>query len=134
MKAIAYITFNGNCRQAMQFYHACFGGELTIQDLAGSEWGGTFPEYMQAFVIQAVLRKDEFVLMGSDLTEDFNLVKGNSVAVFVECKTESDLRNFYAKLVVQAPVCSSVFQNHGKQWTAHLTDRFGVRWVLLAKE
>src|SRR6202012_1034879 len=24
-----YLLFDGNCKQAMEFYHSCFGGEIT---------------------------------------------------------------------------------------------------------
>ena len=29
----AYLTFNGNCREAMQFYTDCLGGELYLQTI-----------------------------------------------------------------------------------------------------
>lgn len=32
----AYLTFNGNCREAMTFYQDCLGGELCFQPLEES--------------------------------------------------------------------------------------------------
>ena len=32
----AHLTFNGNCHEAMTFYKECFGGELSMQTLAGT--------------------------------------------------------------------------------------------------
>lgn len=31
-----YIGFNGRCREAMTFYHEYLGGELELQEVAGS--------------------------------------------------------------------------------------------------
>lgn len=28
MKAIPYVTFNGNCEEAIKFYHSILGGEM----------------------------------------------------------------------------------------------------------
>jgi PhnB protein len=32
----AYLTLNGNCREAMTFYKECLGGELTMQAVEDS--------------------------------------------------------------------------------------------------
>jgi PhnB protein len=40
----AYLTFNGNCRQAMTFYRECLGGELTLQAVKGSPMEGHWPK------------------------------------------------------------------------------------------
>lgn len=31
-----YLNFDGQCRQALTLYHACFGGELKFQTVADS--------------------------------------------------------------------------------------------------
>ena len=36
----AYLRFNGKCREAMTFYQACLGGELTIQTVGESPMAG----------------------------------------------------------------------------------------------
>jgi uncharacterized glyoxalase superfamily protein PhnB len=37
-KINAYLTFNGNCREAMTFYQSCFDGDLTLETVKGSQW------------------------------------------------------------------------------------------------
>jgi PhnB protein len=32
----SYLTFNGNCQEAMIFYQKCLGGELTFQTVGES--------------------------------------------------------------------------------------------------
>jgi PhnB protein len=32
----AYLSFNGNCREAMTFYRDCIGGELMLQPIKGT--------------------------------------------------------------------------------------------------
>ena len=43
MKLTPYLLFDGNCAEAMTFYKACLGGELTITTLGDSPMKGQFP-------------------------------------------------------------------------------------------
>ncbi len=36
LKAMPFLLFDGNCAEAMTFYHKCLGGELTITKLKDS--------------------------------------------------------------------------------------------------
>ncbi len=39
MKAMTpYLNFDGNCREAMTFYHSCLGGDLNVMTFGESEF------------------------------------------------------------------------------------------------
>ena len=40
----AYLTFNGDCREAMTFYKECLGGELTLETAKGSPMESHWPK------------------------------------------------------------------------------------------
>ena len=48
----AYIHFNGNCREAMEFYKNCFGGNLQISTFAGSPMESQVPPALKDKIIQ----------------------------------------------------------------------------------
>ncbi|RZK63637.1 MAG: VOC family protein, partial [Pedobacter sp.] len=79
----SYLTFNGNCREAMRFYHDCLGGELTLQSIGESPMAGNMPQIMADKILHAVLTSDEIVIMGTDLVVDAGLVKGNAVSLML---------------------------------------------------
>ena len=64
----AYINFNGDCREAMNFYKDCLGGTLTLQTVAGSPIEAQCPPTMKDQILHASLNRNELVLMGSDMT------------------------------------------------------------------
>jgi PhnB protein len=43
----SYLTFNGNCREAMNFYKDCLGGELNLQTIAESPLADKMPAQMK---------------------------------------------------------------------------------------
>ena len=43
----SYLTFSGNCREAMTFYQECFGGTLTFQTVGDSPMSGKLPKKMK---------------------------------------------------------------------------------------
>ena len=66
-----YLMFDGNCREAMEFYKSCFGGELQVMTFGEAPEdacpGGTKPtEENKNKVMHACLTSDDCVLMASD--------------------------------------------------------------------
>ncbi|MDO6675474.1 hypothetical protein Q4517_07920 [Tenacibaculum sp. 1_MG-2023] len=64
---ITYLTFNGNCREAMLFYQNCLGGELYFQTLEDSPKTENLPYNYKKYIVQAFLKKENMLLMGTDL-------------------------------------------------------------------
>ena len=46
MQIQSYLTFNGNCREAMNFYKQCLGGELWFQTVGESPLSEHMPPQM----------------------------------------------------------------------------------------
>ena len=81
----AYLTFNGNCREAMNFYKNCFGGDLSLQTVEGSPMEGQFPPEAKKQILHASLMHDGLVLLGSDVSGAGGVVKGNSISLSLNC-------------------------------------------------
>src|SRR5262249_41629237 len=52
-----YLLFNGTCREAMEFYQSCFGGELTLTKVKDSPAKDHMPAIQQEKVLNARLKK-----------------------------------------------------------------------------
>lgn len=131
MRINSYLTFNGNCREAMCFYQKCLGGELTFQTLGESPHTEGLPEAMKGSVVQATLVVyDELLIMATDLVAEEGLTRGNTIALMLHCSTSEELKTCYAKL------SQGGLQTHPLSLTVwgalfgDLTDQFGVQWVL----
>ncbi|RZJ76659.1 MAG: VOC family protein [Flavobacterium sp.] len=130
MQLNAYLTFNGNCREAMTFYQSCLGGELSFQTIAVSPLLADMPERMKSFILQATLTKGALLLMGSDMVGEQGLIKGNRVALFLNCSSEAAIRTCYEKLSAGGVADHQLEENFWGILFGDLTDKFGHQWIL----
>jgi PhnB protein len=126
-----YLTFSGNCREAMTFYQEAIGGQLEFQTLGQSPFGTKIPCQFQPYILRASLTKDGLVLIGTDIVPEQGLQKGNAVSLMLNCSTEQELWDVYAKLADEGratypPTASGT----GGTLFGNLTDKFGNHWLL----
>jgi PhnB protein len=94
-----YLTFNGNCRQAMSFYQKCLGGELFFQTVGESLFAEKMPKKMKDCILHATLTNGPLLLlMGSDMVGESGLIKGNAVSLALNCSGEKEIKTLYKKL------------------------------------
>jgi PhnB protein len=123
-----YLTFNGNARQAMEFYQSVFGGELQITTFG--EFGSPDPAIADK-VMHASLKTDRgHVLMASDNAPGMPYNPGNTVTCSLSGDPGEGLEQAWEKLADGGTV-STPFQ---KQMWGDLfgmcTDKFGIPWMV----
>jgi len=140
MNVTPYLTFNGNCREAFEFYAACLGTEVKAM-MTGADVpadaamgdsddgcaGGPPPADK---VIHACIEFENSQLMASDWMspEPFQPPKGFSVALGVDSVAEAE-RVFKALSEggqVQMPLGETFFAAA----FGMLVDKFGVSWMV----
>ncbi len=130
MQINSYLTFSGNCREAMTFYKECLGGELRFQTVGESALADKMPAHMKECIVHSTLTKGALVLQGSDMTPQSGLVKGNSVSLSLNCNSEEEIKNFYAKLSVDGNADHPIEDTFWGAMFGDLTDKFGNHWLL----
>ena len=73
-----YLTFNGNCREAMTFYKECLGGELTLMVVGESPVADQMPPQFKDQILHSSLKTKDMEFMGSDMQPE-KLLEGNAV-------------------------------------------------------
>ncbi|WP_460684396.1 VOC family protein [Niabella aquatica] len=126
----SYLTFNGNCREAMIFYKGCLGGELTFQTIGESPLSAKMPKRMKNCIVHATLSKEALLLMASDMVSEQGLIKGNSVLLSLNCSSEEEIKDCYAKLSAGGTASHPLEENFWGVLFGSLTDKFGNHWVL----
>lgn len=126
----AYLSFNGNCREAMSFYRDCLGGRLSFRTIGESPLSADMPERMKNSILSATLRKGRLALTASDITDDKGLKHGNSVSMMLECSSEKEMRDHYSKLSEGSRAAGSISRTFKGELFAHLTDKYGYHWLL----
>jgi len=126
----AYLSFNGNCREAMTFYHECLGGELSLQTIDGSPLADQMPAEMKACILHSSLQKDGLVLLASDMVGEEGLKRGNTVSLMLNCSNEAETRAFYASLSEGGAATHPLEITFWGALFGGLTDKFGNHWLL----
>ena len=61
-----YLLLDGTCKEAMEFYQSCLGGELSISLVGDTPMKQMFPPEMHDRVINAHLKSEGIALSASD--------------------------------------------------------------------
>ncbi|MGE0560438.1 MAG: VOC family protein [Flavobacteriales bacterium] len=126
----SYLTFSGNCREAMTFYKECLGGEVNFQTIGDSPLADKMPKQMKDCILHSTLTKGALVLQGSDMVPQTGLIKGNTVSLVLNCGSEEELKNFYAKLSADGNADHPIKDTFWGAMFGDLTDKFGNHWLL----
>ena len=127
----AYLTFNGNCREAMLFYKETLGGELVLQTLGDTPEATELPALIRNQILQATLTNGQWVIMGSDLVDEKGLQKGNAVSLMLTCDSEQQALQLYEKLSSGGEATHPPVVNYWGSLFGNLTDKYGNNWMLL---
>ena len=130
MQMNPYLTFNGNCREAMHFYRGISGGELNLQTIGESPMAVKMPAPMQDFILHSELSKGTLVMMASDMVAEPGLVKGNAVSLMLGCSSEAEIRSCYEKLSAGGRADHPLENTFWGAIFGDLTDKYGNRWLL----
>lgn len=125
-----YLTFGGNCRQAMTFYQECLGGELTLQTVGESPLSDQLPDTMKNNILHATLNQNGLLLLGSDMVADKGLIRGNSISLVLECNSEAEIHQHYAALAANGEATHPLENTFWGALFGGLTDQFGNHWLL----
>lgn len=126
----SYLTFNGNCREAMTFYKECLGGELTLQTVGESPLSEKMPPQMKKSILHSMLTSRDMVIMGSDMVPETGLIKGNAVSLMLNFSNEEDTRKIYANLSKDGEASHPLEVTFWGALFGNLTDKFGNHWML----
>jgi PhnB protein len=129
MKGInVYLTFDGNCREAMQFYQSCLGGELHIAPF--SDAPHEFPPEQRNYVMHANLAFGPHSLMASDTMPGQPVNVGTNYSVCIQCESLEEIERFFAALSNKGTFTMPLQDTFWGARFGMLTDQFGIQWML----
>jgi len=129
-----HINFNGNCREAVEFYASVFGTE-TPQIMT---WGDkppspnfSMPEAAKKLVMHTRLNINGSNVMFADVPPGMPFIAGNNISLVIVVKNEEEIRSLFGKLKEGGSVQMALQQMFFAKLYAYLVDRFGIGWQLL---
>jgi PhnB protein len=125
----AYVTFNGNCHEAMTFYKECFGGELTSETVKGSPMESHWPKEVQDNILHSSLVSKSITILASDMVEQNGLTIGNNVTLALICKTDQEIELYFNKLSNGGTIKYPLHNFYNGKIGA-IIDRYRINWFL----
>jgi PhnB protein len=128
MKLIPYITFNGNCEEALNFYRNAIGGEIVSIGRYGDSPMQVTEEYKQK-ILHARIQIGEYLLMASDSMPDKGSIAGNNISLSIEWDNASDMEIAYNKLAEGGKKTMPLGDMFWGARFGMLTDKYGIHWM-----
>lgn len=131
-----YLTFNGNCEEAFNFYKSIFGGEFTyigrFGEMPANEEIPIVDSFKDKIMHVSLPISKETTLMGSDSSEAFGkaTIVGNNITMSVHSDTIPEITRLFNELANGGNISMPLNKTF---WGSHfgmLTDKFGIHWML----
>lgn len=124
----AYLTFDGTCKAAMEFYQKCLGAKLEMMPYSSAPM--KIPEGAGELIVHARLSKGNAVLMASDSMPGTPVHPGNNFWVTLACESVEETEKLFAAFSEGAQ--KIVMPAQETFWATRfgmLTDKYGVNWM-----
>ena len=123
-----YISFDGNAKEAMDFYESVFGG--TLRTNTYGEFGAPDPAYNDKLMHGMLEAPNGFTLMGADTPPGMPHNPGSNIAVSLSGDDADELRGYWEKLSAGGNVLVPLEKQMWGDEFGQCTDQFGVSWMV----
>ena len=128
-----YLHFNGNCREAFEFYRSVFGGDFEIlQTFNDGPPGMGIPDAEKNNIMHVSLGVGESMLMGSDVPAAFGppLNMGNNFSISYAAQSKKESDDLFARLSEGGVVTMPLQDMFWGAYFGSCIDRFGISWMV----
>ncbi|MFD0959228.1 VOC family protein [Paenibacillus chungangensis] len=131
MSIEVYLNFNGNCREATEFYAEVFGVEL--QEMMTFGQSPPSPEYPLPEEAKDLIMHTRLNILGSnvmfsDVFPSMPFTVGNNVSLTVQSKDPEVLSSAFNQLKNGGEVQMELQETFWSKKYGSLTDKFGIVW------
>lgn len=130
MKIQPYLMFNGNCREAFEFYHGVLGGKIeAMMTHRGTPVEEHVPEEWNDKIMHACLVVGDQLLMASDSPPEYQKPSGGfSVSLAIDTPDEAE--RVFNGLADGGTVTMPLEKTFWADRFGMLIDRFGTPWMI----
>lgn len=123
-----YLMFNGNCREALEFYAKSLGGNIEFMQTYG-EAPMDSPAEQKDKIMHATLDLGGFKVMASDSDGKRNVTFGDNFSIALDFKSDGDLERAFNAMHTGGQVTMPLQDTFWGAKFGMCTDKFGVNWM-----
>jgi PhnB protein len=129
-----YLTFNGNCEEAFNFYASVFGGQTLqfsrFKEFHSEDMGDDLSEGEKIMHVALPIGNGT-VLMGSDTVAAMGEVTfGDNFSLSLQVDRKEDADKFYSQLSADGMATMPLADAPWGDYFGMLTDQFGIQWMI----
>lgn len=138
LKIRPYLTFNGNCEEAIELYKKAFKTDIkdiTRYSSLPHKPGMEIPEEYKGKVLQATMKFGTDFIRLADVSPDMKLndVETERVALMIEA-TLSDVKHAFDVLAEEGHVGTPLGETYYSPLAGVVFDKYGVMWNLVGRD
>lgn len=123
-----YLNFNGNARQALEFYNGVFGGELRLNTFA--DFGNNEPGEAEKIMHGQLETEAGYTIMAADAPPGMESPGMHGFGVSVSGDDGDVIRGYWNKLSDGGTVTMPMEKQAWGDEFGMITDKFGVPWLI----
>ena len=131
-----YLTFNGNCKEAFEFYRSVFGGEFPyigrFGDMPPGEDAKLNPGEEDRIMHVSLPISKETMLMGSDTGGEWasGYQQGNNFAISISTGSKAEADKLFNGLSASGTVTMPLSKTFWSEYFGMFTDKFSISWMV----
>ena len=135
-----YLTFNGNCEEAFNFYRSAFGGEFPYlgryKDMPPQEGKKMDDKDAERIMHVSLPISKETMLMGSDTGGEWasGFSPGNNFSISITTDTKVEADRLFKELSAGGAVTMPMDKTFWGDYFGMFADKFGINWMISFNE
>ncbi|HAH23922.1 MAG TPA: VOC family protein [Prolixibacteraceae bacterium] len=135
-----YLTFNGNCLEAFNFYKSVFGGEFPyvgrFKDMPAEAGQPVSADDSDKIMHISLPISQETMLMGSDTGGEWaaQFAPGNNFSISISTDSRDNADRFFSGLSAGGTVTMPMGKTFWGDYFGMFTDQFGINWMISFNE
>ncbi|POY38411.1 VOC family protein [Solitalea longa] len=132
-----YLTFEGKCEEAFNFYKSVFGGDFAFvgrfKDMPPQEGMPPMPAGSDDLLMHISLPiGGGSVLMGSDTCQGFGppVTVGNNITISISADSKESADRLFKGLSAEGTVAMPMGDTFWGSYFGMFTDKFGINWMV----
>lgn len=128
MKVHPYISFKGNCKEALEFYQSALGAKLVFSQTFGDS---PMPDMGAGDqIMHATLDIDGTMLMMSDDPSPSPAVTNSNISLAIGLSDTAKAEEVFGKLAAGGAVTMPLEKTFWAEKFGMVKDKFGVHWMV----
>jgi PhnB protein len=128
MRLVPYLSFNGNCEEALNFYKKNLNGKiLAIQRFGDAPMN--VPLAMKKKVLHSSLQFGDNIIMASDSIPKNKIKQGNGMHLSIDVKDVKTINAVFKKMSAGGKVTMPLQDTFWGARFGMLVDKYGISWM-----